>query len=188
MNVALYWMPFLYSWEISCLSRGSGFWGPVSEVIFRKAPLHRVGGVRSRWGTLTSLNLQSAWHPGRFSKYVDWQKPEYILSATPPTHAFCKMFHSTNTSFRLYESSKSEWSLLLWEIRAGRGQQKNVSQWLGTCQDPACWSEPVPRVIGTGGCLRWEKQKLCGEEPIFSFRPLPISRWNKRGWLLITTN
>lgn len=167
MNVALYWIPFLYSWEISCLSRGNGFWGPVSEVIFRKAPLHRVGGVRSRWGTLTSLNLQSAWHPGQFSEYVDWQKPECILSATPPTHALYKMFHSTNKSFRLYESSKSEWSLLLREIRMGRGQQKNVSQWLGTCQDPACWSEPVPRVIGG------RNRSSVVRSPFFPFAPSP---------------
>lgn len=93
--------------------------GTLSEVIFRKAPLCRVGGIRSRWGTWTSLSLQSTWHPGRFSKYVDWQKPEFLASATPPTHAFYKMFHSTNTCFRLYESSKSEWSLLLWETKTG---------------------------------------------------------------------
>lgn len=133
MNVALHWMPFLYSWEIICLSK---FWGPVSEVIFRKVPLHRVGSVRSRWGTLTSLSLQSAWHPGRFSKYVDWQKPEYILSATPPTHAFYKMFHSTNTSFRLYESSKSEWSLLLWEIRTGERTAEECFPMIGYLPGP----------------------------------------------------
>lgn len=151
--------------------------GPASEVIFRRYLCAGwvVSGVGEPHLLLWAFN-QLGIQGGSLNMLTDKNQNSFHPPLHPPTPPIrCSIYEHMFSSL---------WEQQVWvepapvRNRTGRGGRKNVSQWLGTCQDPACWSEPVPRVIGTGGCLRWVKQKqeLWGAfttSPFFPCAPPP---------------
>lgn len=187
MNVAFYWMPFL--WEISCLSKGSRFWGQYlkwssGRYLCAGWAVTGVGEPHLLLWAFNQLGIQG----GSLNMLTDKNQNSFHPPLHPPTPPIrCSIYEHMFSSL---------WEQQVWvepapvRNRTGERTAEECFPMTGYLPGPSLliWARAKGDrhrqllMVGETGAVR-----SFDYQPIFSLRPLPIARWNKSGWLLITT-